>query len=504
MKYSGFISYSHIDGTELTGNLYTYLTNLLSNFQPVYDENVPEGDRTEKIKEKLSLCNILIVIITPATIQSNAVKEEFELAKKLGLKIIPCKDKYAGVKWSDLPWDLSDYKGIEFENPGELKRKLVFALSKSLQELEEESEPSRTKIQSSKEFVSETLSLVVQTDKSVYLQGSDMICTVINPNISSKNPISLKIFDETKKQVYEKTIKANPEKNGIYQDVIEVGGDDWPTIPGSELTIIAEHEGKTAQLSFFLSNFGVAIELDQKVYSWTDKVYITVVAPDFSRDPNKVARIGNNADGTITIKTRLGKIENYELVETGSDTGIFVGEIRLTGFPYEKLPQDIVNHFGKTFGKGPKDGILATDSNDGLTIEFKTQTKTITASALIRWNIGEIQWMEPTYALANTGSFIVIDPDMNLDPRLIEIFKIRVWSDSDLVGTEVLVVETGPNTGIFHGDIQFGTETTDGVSIKVSPGDSVVAEYVDYTLPDPYNKGASLQITSIAKIIAKK
>ena len=501
MKFSGFISYSHQDGTELTADLYEYLVKLLPNFQPVFDENVSEGELLEKIKEKISLCNILVVIITPATIRSKAVAEEIELAKKLNLKIIPCKDKYVGMGWSQIPWNINEYKGIDFENLGELKRKLVFSLSNSLQELEEEPESIRTKIQSSYEHNSESLPLVVQSDKSVYIIGSDMICTVIEPNNTSQEPISLKIYDESKHEVYQKLFEINPNGNGIYQDIIEIGGDDWPTTPGSELTIVTEHAGKTAKLNFFLSNFGITIELDQKVYSWSDKVHIAVVASDFIRDPNKIERIGNDPKGIISIKTRMGRIDNYELVETGSGTGIFSGEIRLTGFQYDKLTPDTVNNFGKTFGKGSKGGMIACNSDDAISIEFTTKTETIVGSALIRWSIGEIQWMKPTYSLADVGSIVVIDPDMNFNPNLIEIFKIRVWSDSDPVGTEILVVETGPEKGIFAGNIMFDTKTVDGVSLKVSPGDSVVAEYVDYTLPDPYNQGDSLTITATAEII---
>lgn len=500
MKYSGFISYSHLDGTELTENLYEYLIKLLPNFQPVYDNNVTEGSRLEQIKEKISLCDILIVILTPATIHSNPVKEEIELAKELGLKIIPCKDKYVKLDWSDLPWDISEYKGIEFENPGELKRKLVFSLSKSLQELEEEPESTRTKIQASHEFVLETLPLVIQTDKSVYIPNSDMICTIIEPNRTSQEPIRLKIFDESKNEVYQKSFEINPNGNGIYQDIIEIGGDGWPTIPGSELTIVAEHEGKTAKLIFFTSNFDMAIELDQKVYSWTDKVRITVIAPNFCRNSNKVERIGNDPEGTITIKTRMGKLNNYELVETGAGTGIFTGEITLTGFQYDKLAPDMLSDFGKTFGKGSKGGMIACDSDDGISVEFTTKTNSVVASALIRWNIGEIQWMKPTYSLAQTGSVIVIDPDMNLNPDLVDVFKVRVWSDSDPVGTEILVIETGPEKGIFVGDIIFDTKTEEGISLKVSSGDSVMAEYVDFTLPHPYKKGDYLKITRTTQI----
>ena len=196
----------------------------------------------------------------------------------------------------------------------------------------------------------------------------------------------------------------------------------------------------------------------------------------------------------------MGKLENYELVETGTDTGIFVGEIRLTGFQYDKLDQNIINNFGKTFGKGPTNGMLSANNDDGIMVEYKTKSETIVGSALIRWNIGETQWMKSEYSIGDTGSFVVIDPDMNFNPNLIDIFKVKVWSDTDPIGTEILVVETGPEKGIFYGDIQFGTNTVEGVSIKVSPGDSVVVEYVDYTLPDPHEKGKSLKIQNHAKI----
>ena len=36
-------------------------------------------------------------------------------------------------------------------------------------------------------------------------------------------------------------------------------------------------EDEDIRLTVFTSNFGATIKLDQKVYSWTDKVYITVV-----------------------------------------------------------------------------------------------------------------------------------------------------------------------------------------------------------------------------------
>jgi outer membrane PBP1 activator LpoA protein len=42
--------------------------------------------------------------------------------------------------------------------------------------------------------------------------------------------------------------------------------------------------GQSLLDGFIAANFGATIELDQKVYTWTDKVYITVVAPDHNMD----------------------------------------------------------------------------------------------------------------------------------------------------------------------------------------------------------------------------
>lgn len=142
MKIGGFISYAHEDGSELTTDLANYLTNLIPSFEAVYDENVHEGSRLENIIEKLIHCDILIVIVTPAVLNSRAVAEEIKIAKEKNMKIIPCKDKYVQKTWTELPWDLVEYKGFEFENPDELKRKSYAALVKNLEELSKELQDS--------------------------------------------------------------------------------------------------------------------------------------------------------------------------------------------------------------------------------------------------------------------------------------------------------------------------------------------------------------------------
>ena len=487
-----------MDATDLTEDLDSYLRKHASKFDTVYDGHVPEGERLEKIIEKLEQCDILILIITRDSLTSGPIAEEITIAKEKDMKIIPFKNKFLNKGWKELPWKIPEYKGLIFENKFELRRLAIYALDNIIDELEKE---TSQKYYEEKEPTKILEKLILQIDKSVYIYNSDLICTIINTNKTSTKPINLVILSEEKKTVYKNPIPINPDGDGIYQEVIHVGGNEWSLKPGSAYLITAEHEGNKARVSFYLSSFGAAIELDQKVYTWTDRVYITVVAPDLVSNTAKIERIGNNEDSKIIISTRKGKLENYELVETKPNSGIFVGDFRLTGFPnydargdgqYEKTA-------GTISGKGPSDGLLACDSDDAINVVLKTKHEEYSGSALVRWNIGEIQWKSAFYNIGDTGVVILIDPDLNLNPDVIELIPIRVWSDSDPVGITLLAIETGNNTGIFIADLQFGIKTTKN-QLKVSPEDTVSAEYVDRTLPDPYGPGQILTITGTSSI----
>jgi hypothetical protein len=157
---------------------------------------------------------------------------------------------------------------------------------------------------------------VLQADKSVYLIGSDMILTLIEPDFDLDNdaansvPLSLIEWDSDAKTTtlagkVSDTVTAadrdafDPEPSelretgdstGIFQVVIEIpeelGGDkldrgekidleytDW----GPAGADYVGQEDEDIGLTIYTSNFGATIELDQKVYTWTDKVYITIV-----------------------------------------------------------------------------------------------------------------------------------------------------------------------------------------------------------------------------------
>ena len=248
----------------------------------------------------------------------------------------------------------------------------------------------------------------------------------------------------------------------------------------------------------YTSNFGATIELDQRVYTWTDKVYITVVAPDHNIDSDQVDEIGNTDDYPIRVSTRGYELEEYKLVETGADTGIFSGEVILTGFrPHDADgDKDTSDAPAQTRGSGPTNGMIETESESGVSVSFKySDGETTSASALIRWNVGEVQWLESSYPASGSGIVRVIDPDMNLNPEAVDNFDATVWSDSDGGGIELTVTETNAATGIFEGTVFFGVGVdTSGHRLRVVEGDTVTAQYYDNTLPAPFKETERVRI----------
>ena len=382
---------------------------------------------------------------------------------------------------------------------------------------------------------------VLQSDKSVYIIGSDMILTLIEPDLDLDNDgaetydLDLIEWDSDAATTTmgdlggaANSVLFDPEptdfretgdSTGIFQIVIEIPEElDGDSLERGE-EIILEYtdwgpsgsdyvgdEDEDVNVTVFTSNFGATVELDQKVYTWTDKVYVTIVAPDHNFDGDLVDEIGNGSDDPIKISTRGSDLDNYKLVETGTDTGIFTGEVILTGFTSHDADGDGTD--GDATGAisadeaGPTDGLLPTDDDDGITVSFEfSEDETVVGSALIRWNIGEVQWLEASYPASGTGVVRVIDPDMNLNPEAVDNFDVDVWSDSDAGGIDLTVTETNEATGIFEGTVFFTVaDESSGHRLRVAEGDTVTAEYEDNTLPDPYTTADELDITATSLI----
>ena len=357
---------------------------------------------------------------------------------------------------------------------------------------------------------------VLTSDKSTYVIGQDVLLTLIEPDLNLDSasqetvPLTSIEWDSDAATVYldegafgavPANLRETAANTGIFQVSITIPEDidNNKLERGEEITLTYEDNGpsgadsvgddeRDVELSIETSNFGATLELDQNIYTWTDKVFITVVASDYNFDSNVIDEIGNEDEGEITIRIRNADIEEYNLAETGPDTGVFTGEVVLIGTTYEAGDNiDLTVSKEQTTGNGPTDGTIEADNGDGLSVsfEYSDSESPLVASALIRWNVGEVQWLEASYAATGSGIVRVIDPDANLNPDAVDNLDMVVYSETFLGGITLTVTETQEASGIFEGTVEFDPDqASQGHRLQVTEGDIVTAEYDDYTLPD--------------------
>ena len=157
--------------------------------------------------------------------------------------------------------------------------------------------------------------------------------------------------------------------------------------------------------------FGTSIELDQQFYRANDKVYITIFAPNFNSDSQNAEYIGNKANQRITVFTDSGKLDYYKLRETGTDTGIFVGEVQLTTD-------------SSSSGIGPIDGKLSAVSSDKFEISF---TEDFSGEIVSVTTTAEIEFKEQMSDELKSD-YIAI-PSPKLDPLPVPANHLKITSN---------------------------------------------------------------------------
>lgn len=240
------------------------------------------------------------------------------------------------------------------------------------------------------------------------------------------------------------------------------------------------------------------IHFDRDVYSWTDKVRVTIAAPAWNANEYGIDSIGDDSDHPIKISTSSASLNRYKLTETSQNSGIFTGEIILSGFAHDADGDGDDDTTPRTSGSGPTGGFLESDRDDGLTISFEfADGVVLTESAHIQWNVGEVEFSNPNYLEDDQVVIRVIDPDMNLNPETLDDLTIDVSSDSDSAGIKVVATETDDESGIFEAVIILTqSDESSGNRLRALPGDTLTAIYKDRTLPAPNSIQDELDIMS--------
>ena len=237
---------------------------------------------------------------------------------------------------------------------------------------------------------------------------------------------------------------------------------------------------------------------DKPVYSWTDKIKMTIISPSWNSDRHLIDSIGNTDDHPIKISTSEHSLEPYRFTETDVNSGIFTAEVILTGFTHDADGDGDFDTNPRTFGNGPTSGFLEVDRDSAISISFEFADGVVLVESVpISWNTGTINFSEDFFFMEDSVAIRVVDVDMNLNPEALDNLTIQVFSDSDIAGIEVNAVETSESSGSFITTISLSQNSqSSGNRLYSQPGDEIFAKYDDYTLPKPFSKSDNLEIIS--------
>jgi hypothetical protein len=240
---------------------------------------------------------------------------------------------------------------------------------------------------------------------------------------------------------------------------------------------------------------------DKSVYSWTDKIIISINAPSWNSNSNQIDSIGESESHPIKISSGENFLKPYRLTETSSSSGIFSGEIILTGFLHDVNGDGTFDTNPKTTGNGPTNGFLEIENGDSITISFEfADGVVLTESVPINWNMGVIQFTKNIFLMGDSVEIRVIDSDLNLNPEIIDSISIDLFSDSDIGGIQVTATETSERSGNFIANISLSENISSGNRLYAVPGDNIFAKYNDHTLPKPFSKSDNQYVETSAMI----
>ncbi|MGY5150993.1 MAG: hypothetical protein ACW9XA_01820 [Candidatus Nitrosopumilus sp. bin_6a] len=238
---------------------------------------------------------------------------------------------------------------------------------------------------------------------------------------------------------------------------------------------------------------------DKPVYSWTDKVKMTIIAPSWNSDRHLIDSIGDTNSHPIKISTSEHSLEPYRFTETDVNSGIFTAEVILTGFTHDADGDGVFDTNPRTIGNGPTSGFLQVDRDSAITISFEFADGVVLVESVpVSWNLGTIDFVEDLLYLENSAVIRVVDYDMNLNPESLDDLPIHVFSDSDVAGIKVNAIETSESSGAFVATVSLSQNSpSSGNRLYSLSGDAIFAKYDDHTLPKPYTKSDNLEIKTM-------
>jgi hypothetical protein len=237
-------------------------------------------------------------------------------------------------------------------------------------------------------------------------------------------------------------------------------------------------------------------------YTWEGKINVMIYAPGWNEDSQKMDTIGTGTDTPIGVIVRnnvagsSGAVKSLEpcgFLETGPDTGLFYGRVKLSGTELDTNGDGVGEMgFGKSSCANLSEGTSKSSHREAARLESsqagaltvwwqfnEEDDQVISKSATYTMSEAEVEFSQEYYDVTDRVLVDVTDNDMKGKPKDKAQVFARVFSDSDKVGIKVLFDK--------NLNPQFVYLTTDDESssqrLYVQPGDTIYAEYEDYLMP---------------------
>ncbi len=181
---------------------------------------------------------------------------------------------------------------------------------------------------------------------------------------------------------------------------------------------------------------------------WTDRINVLIYAPGWNEDEANIEKIGD-ASNPITVYTNVARVDNVEFSETGPDTGVFMGVVKMTGqrgyvvhdtyLTRVTVPGMTMDGDGLDLSTHDRAVMIASDTQDGrITVAWEfNEDEVMQRSASYTWQIGQVEFHKDAYDFNEEVTFFIRDTDLWKHHGEFFTNYVRVYSDSDIAGINV-------------------------------------------------------------------
>jgi len=321
----------------------------------------------------------------------------------------------------------------------------------------------------------------VSLDAEFYQLDTPATATVVDPDLN---------LDAGAAETVDVGFISSTDGAGITFTLTETGADtgtfvgsagfvDGPSDDGADLLAVSQGDGvlvsyeetttfdgtpdTLVDLASMRRNGSAAFNVQR--FALSDAATLTVADEDIDTDG------GSMQDLDVTVVSGSDPVGiGVTLVETGNNTGIFSGTITFTTGASDDGTDTLEVSGGDALGFD----YLETTTFDG-------PDATRTGEASMYSDDATVFFERAHYAVDETATLSVADTDANLDPGVAETVDVAVTSTSDGTGISATLTETGADTGLFAGPIDFSENASDDGAdvIRADSGDTVTASYTE-------------------------